>query len=182
MASGKRFSTGFDADAHDNAPAGTPRGGQVGGKSGFQPSLKGRALRLLSQREHSRAELERKLSAHEETPGELSKALDELQAKGFINDERAAQSVLYRRAPKLGAARLRQELQSKGLDAELVARTLESLKDTELQRARAVWQRRFAEAPRDAAERAKQSRFLAARGFGGEVIRRVLAGGVGEDD
>ena len=43
-------------------------------KPGFQPSLKGRALRLLSQREHSRAELERKLAPHEEVPGELAKA------------------------------------------------------------------------------------------------------------
>lgn len=180
MDSGERPRPGFEPPSGDSRSA--AHGGRDGGKSGFQPSLKGRALRLLSQREHSRAELERKLASHEEEPGQLAQALDELQAKGFISDERAAQSVLYRRAPKLGAARLRQELQAKGLDAELVARTLEGLKDTELERARAVWQRRFEDVPRDAAERARQSRFLAARGFGGDVIRRVLAGGAGEDD
>ena len=63
-------------------------------KPGFQPSLKGRALRLLSQREHSRSELERKLAQHEEVPGELTKALDALQARDFINDERAIESVV----------------------------------------------------------------------------------------
>ncbi len=145
-------------------------------------SLKGRALRFLSRREHSRAELERKLAEHEAQPGELRQALDELQAKGFISDERAAESVVHRRAGKLGAMRLRQELQAKGLDAELVSRALEGLRHTEVDRAREVWKRRFDALPRDAAERAKQSRFLAARGFGGEVIRKVLAGGAGDDD
>ncbi|MEY4710731.1 MAG: putative RecX family regulatory protein [Pseudomonadota bacterium] len=148
----------------------------------FQPSLKGRALRLLSQREHSRKELERKLATHEETPGDLHKALDELQAKGFINDERAAESLLHRRAARLGMGRLQQELQAKGLDAALVTQALERLKGTEIDRAREVWRRKFDVPPRDAAERAKQSRFLAARGFGGEVIRKVLARGAGQDD
>ncbi len=139
-------------------------------------------MRLLSMREHSRKELERKLAAHEETPGELQQALDELQAKGFISDERAAESVLHRRAARLGMGRLKQELQAKGLDAALVTQSLERLKGTELTRAREVWRRKFDALPQDAADRARQSRFLAARGFGGEVIRKVLAGGAGSDD
>ena len=64
----------------------------------FQPSLKGRALRLLSRREHSRRELERKLQPYEEEPGKLAQALDELQAKGFISEQRVVESVLHRRA------------------------------------------------------------------------------------
>ena len=75
---------------------------------GFEkPSLKGRALRLLAQREHSRAELQRKLAAHEETPGELAQALDELQAKGFIDEQRVIESVIHRRAARLGASRVK---------------------------------------------------------------------------
>jgi regulatory protein len=138
-------------------------------------SLKGRALRLLSGREHSRSELERKLAPHEEEPGQLRRVLDELQAKGFIDHRRVAESVVHRRAAKLGAARIRQELQGKGLDAELVAQAVASLRTTELQRAREVWQRKFEQPPADARERGKQARFLAARGFEGEVIRRVLS-------
>ncbi|MEJ7930333.1 recombination regulator RecX [Ramlibacter sp. AN1015] len=145
-------------------------------------SLKGRALRLLSMREHSRLELERKLAARETEPGELREVLDDLQAKGFINETRVAESVVHRRAGRLGAARIRQELQAKGLDSELVAHAVHQLRATELARARAVWQRRFGAPPQDAAQRARHARFLAARGFAGEVIRQVLAGGASEDD
>lgn len=147
-----------------------------------QLSLKGRALRLLSMREHSRLELERKLASHEQEPGEMARVLDELQAKGFINEARVVESVLYRRAARLGAGRIRQELQAKGLEGELVAQAMEQLRGTELARAREVWRRKFDQPPRDAAERAKQSRFLAARGFGGEVVRKVLAGGFEDED
>lgn len=142
-----------------------------------QPSLKGRALKLLAQREHSRKELERKLAGHEDEPGQLRRALDELQARGFIDEQRVVESVLNRRAPRLGAGRIRQELQAKGLDAERVAAAVAALRGTELERAREVWRKKFAAVPKDAAERARQARFLAARGFGGETIRRVLGGG-----
>lgn len=145
----------------------------------FQPTLKGRALRLLSRREHSRRELERKLQPYEEEPGKLAQALDELQARGFISEERVVESVLNRRASRLGAARIRQELQDKGLDGELIARALSGLKDSELARAREIWQRKFGAAPQTAQERARQSRFLLARGFTGEVVRRVLGGDPG---
>ena len=141
-----------------------------------QLSLKGRALRLLGTREHSRAELERKLAAHEQEAGQLLRILDELQAKGFINEQRVIDSVLHRRASRLGAARIRQELQGKGLAPDMVAEAVAALRATELQRAREVWQRRFGAVATDARERARQARFLAARGFAGEVIRRVLAG------
>jgi regulatory protein len=141
-----------------------------------QLSLKGRALRLLSGREHSRSELERKLTQHEMAPGELRRILDELEAKGFIDHARVAESLIHRRAGKLGSARIRQELQRKGLAPELVAEALAAVKSTEVQRAREVWRRKFGSLPVDATERGKQARFLAARGFDGEVIRRVLAG------
>ncbi|MFM6999878.1 MAG: recombination regulator RecX [Limnohabitans sp.] len=144
---------------------------------GFQPSLKGRALRLLSQREHSRAELERKLAQHEEVPGELAKALDELQARDFINDGRAIESVVHRRAGKLGAARVRQELAAKGLSGEAVADAMAALRETELGRAREVWRKKFGQPPADAAQRARQMRFLITRGFAAEVVRRVVQGG-----
>ena len=139
-----------------------------------QLSLKGRALRLLAAREHSRRELERKLARYEEAPGQLREALDELQAKGFIDEQRVLESLLHRRAGRLGNGRLRQELQAKGLDAERVAQALAGLRGTEAERARQVWRKKFGAAPATPAERARQARFLAARGFGGDTIRRVL--------
>ena len=138
-------------------------------------SLTGRALRLLSTREHSRAELERKLTRFEEEAGQLAKVLDALAAKDFINEERVVESVLHRRSAKLGASRIKQELQSKGLAPQAVAQAMDELRGSELERARAVWRKKFGQAPVDAAERGKQMRFLAARGFGGDTIRRVVS-------
>lgn len=145
-----------------------------------QISLKGRALRLLSGREHSRAELERKLRSHEAEPGELERALDDLEAKGFINEQRVLESVVHRRASRLGAARVKQELQAKGLDPAAVAQAVAELRTTEVERAREVWRKKFGTPPADASERGKQMRFLMARGFGAEAIRRVVSG-AGDD-
>lgn len=139
-----------------------------------KPSLKGRALRLLSGREHSRAELERKLLPFEEAPGTLAKALDELQAKGFISEQRVVESVVHRRAVKLGVARIRQELTAKGLPPALVREAVASLQATELERAREIWRKKFGAAAVDANGRAKQLRFMTARGFGAEVVHRVV--------
>jgi regulatory protein len=145
-----------------------------GAKQGL--SLTGRALRLLSSREHSRAELERKLALHEDEPGALLKVLDALQAKGFINEERVLESVVHRRASKLGASRIKQELQAKGLEPEAVAEAVHALRATELERAQQIWRKKFGRQPADAAERGKQVRFLASRGFAGDTIRKVVSG------
>ena len=160
------------------------------GMSTPEPSLKGRALRLLGGREYSRTELERKLKIHDQSPGLLAKALDELQVKGFIDDQRVVESVVHRRAAKLGAARIKQELRSKGLSAGTVKDAVSSLQATELERARAIWYKKFGAAltaeqsPRalSAAERGKQMRFLASRGFGADTIRRVVTGNSGDQE
>ncbi|MEJ8821852.1 recombination regulator RecX [Variovorax humicola] len=145
------------------------------------PSLKGRALRLLSQREHSRAELERKLSRHEVEPGSLSRALDELAAKDFISEARVVQSVLNQRASRVGAARVKQELAHKGIAPEAIAEAVASLRDTELPRALEVWRRRFGTLPVDAAERTRQARFLLARGFSADVVAKTLKSSADND-
>ena len=144
--------------------------------AGLALSLTGRALRLLSAREHSRAELERKLARYEEEPGRLARALDALQAKGFISEERVLASVLHRRSGKLGAMRIRQELQAKGLDPQAIAQAVTGLRGSEVERARAVCRKKFDMPPQDAAERARQMRFLAARGFSGDTMRKVIGG------
>ncbi|GAB2727826.1 recombination regulator RecX [Comamonas sediminis] len=143
-------------------------------------SLKGRALRYLAQREHSRAELQGKLAPHVEEDEDLAAILDELEAKGFISAERFVDSVIHTKAARYGASRVLQELRHKGVDAELIADARERLRSTELQRAREVWQRRFGTPPDSPQERARQMRFLASRGFGGDVVRKVLRGGDGD--
>jgi regulatory protein len=149
--------------------------------SGPKLSLTGRALRLLSSREHSRAELQRKLAPHEETPGELAAVLDKLAAKDLQSDQRAVDSLVYRRSAKLGTQRLRQEMQSKGMDPQAVAQAVALLRTSEQARAFEVWRKKFGSPAATPAERAKQVRFLAGRGFGGEAIARVVSGAVDAD-
>ena len=141
-------------------------------------SLKGRALRYLSAREHSRAELMTKLLPHARAAGEdeqaVARVLDELAAKGFISETRVAESVLHRRAGRLGNARVLQELRAKGLPDDIVREAAEQLQATEEARAYAVWARKFGRTPADAAERSRQMRFMASRGFSGASVQRVM--------
>jgi regulatory protein len=142
-------------------------------------SLKGRALRALAGRDYSRVELERKLISFETEPGQLAKALDDLQAKGFLDEQRAADSLAHRRGQKLGTARVVAEMKARGIEADAITQAAAELKVTELERAREVWRRKFGEVAVDAAGKSKQMRFLMARGFSGEVIRKAV---VGADD
>ena len=151
-------------------------------------SLKGRALKLLAQREHSRSELETKLARHVnvEEGDDLGAILDELTAKDFINPERVAASVVHRRASRMGTQRVVQELRSKGLDDDLIKATANELRSTEMERAQAVWKSKFGGKPPASTpqEKARQMRFLAARGFTGDVVHKVLkhAGSDANDD
>jgi regulatory protein len=131
---------------------------------------------LLAQREYSRQELTDKLTAAQASPEEVEQALAQLEAKGLVNDARVVETLVNRRSGKLGASRLRQELQAKGVSAEMVAETMAGLKGTELARAQAVWQKKFGQLAATSAERNKQARFLASRGFSGDVVRQVVAG------
>lgn len=137
-------------------------------------SLKGRALKLLAQREHSRLELQRKLAAHVQEGEDLPAILDELETRGFISEQRVVASVIHSKASRFGTARLVQELRSKGLDDEAVREAGEQLRDTELQRATDLWRKRFGTPPADLKEKAKQLRFMASRGFSSAVASRVL--------
>ena len=149
-------------------------------------SVKGRALRYLAQREHSRLELERKLARHVQdteaatAQAQVAAALDQLTAVGLLSEARAAEAVLLHQGRRFGARRLKQVLLAKGLDLDLVATTLQQARATELERAREVWARRFGAAPADAKQTIRQMRFLAGRGFDSEVIRRIVRGR--EDD
>lgn len=145
-------------------------------------SLKGRALKYLSAREHSRVELVRKLTPHAEDPAEIDRVLDDLESRGWLSAERFVESVVHRKAARYGAARIRVELNGHQLPDDAVRSALSALKDTELQRAQALWLRRYGQVADTPQERAKQMRFLAGRGFSGDVIRRVVRGSSDTED
>lgn len=159
-------------------------------------SLRARALQWLSQREHSRVELRRKLlraarqrdakaaadGAETADPGpEVDALLDWLVAHRYLSEARFVESRVHARAARFGHRRIAQELAQHG--AELDADTAGQLRATEFERARAVWLRKFGAAPAvDAAARARQMRFLAGRGFSADVIRRIVRGATDTDD
>ena len=140
------------------------------------PSLKARAIALLSRREYSRVELARKLAPYvdEDMPAELDTLLDELQREHWQSDERFLQAVVNRRAPRKGSALIVQELKRHGLDDSAIADARDQLKHTELERAREVWAKKFGRPPADAKAYVKQFRFLASRGFSSDCLRKIL--------
>jgi regulatory protein len=139
-------------------------------------SLKGRALGYLSRREYSRAELSRKLMTYTEDADELERLLDALERDGWLSDARFAESVMYRRASRMGAGRIVSELKRHAVGEALIEEVNTQLRETELTRARAVWQKKYGELPETPAERARQARFLAARGFSMSIIGKILKG------
>lgn len=142
--------------------------------SAFQRSLKAVAVGLLSRREHSRAELQRKLLAHAESPEQVETVLSALEHEGWLSNERFAASLVNRQAGRKGARVIVQQLQQHGVDHDTVTALRESLEATESERARAVWEKKFPAPPGTLKEYARQQRFLASRGFSATTIRNLL--------
>ena len=70
-------------------------------------------------------------------------------------------------ARKYGAAKIRQDLKSKGVDYEVPA-------EGELERARAILARKYREPATTREERARRARFLQGRGFSSDTIRALV--------
>ncbi|MCK6409474.1 MAG: RecX family transcriptional regulator, partial [Thauera sp.] len=94
---------------------------------------------------------------------------------GLQSDSRYAEAFVRSRAARVGSSRLRSELSRRGIDRELIDEAIAGeCVESELDRARAVLHSRFSAAPADAREWARQARFLQARGFAPELIRKLL--------
>jgi len=145
-------------------------------------SLKARALRFLSMREHSRLELKRKLARHAEEGDDIDALLDFLEKNNWLSQERFAESLIHRKASRYGNSRVMAELQSHGVNGEALAELKSGLAESETARAVEVWQRKFGTVAQDAAERSKQMRFLMARGFSSSAVRAALKGAPEEDE
>jgi len=141
--------------------------------------LRQRALNLLARREHSRAELVRKLAEHAEAD-EIAALLDALQDEGLLSNQRFAESLAHARQGRHGSLRLRADLQNKGVSEVESEQVIAIARSQDFSAAQTIWRKKFGLPPHDAAERVRQMRFLAGRGFPAEVVRRVLGGG--DDD
>lgn len=139
-------------------------------------SLKGRALRYLSQREHSRLELARKLARYAEEGDDVNALLDFLEKNNWLSQERFSESLIHRRSARFGNSRIVAELQSYGVGGEALQELKAGLNDSETARACDIWQRKFGEVATDLAGRSKQVRFLMQRGFSQKAIRAAIKG------
>jgi regulatory protein len=133
--------------------------------------LRVRALRLLTRREHSRAELARKLAPHAESPQALEALLAELASRKQLSDERYAEARTHWLSRKYGAARIRQDLKVHGVADAVVDRVSS---EGDLEKAKAILARKYREPAATREEKAKRMRFLQSRGFSYDTIRRVL--------
>ncbi len=138
-------------------------------------NLRERAMNYLARREHSRAELARKLAPHGEAE-DIAALLDQLEQDNLLSNSRYAEALAHSRAGRHGSARLKSELREKGVPEAILAEVVGQARDADLAAARSVWQKKFGKLPADAKERAKQQRFLLGRGFPSEVVRRVVGG------
>jgi regulatory protein len=149
------------------------------------PSLKARALRLLSRREYSRHELAQKLlrlySQAEGNPpddleGQITQVLNDFEAQGWLSDERYAEALVRRRSQRYGLRRVVDELQRSGIAPSMISELSHELSSSEFERAQALWARKFGEISSDPKERAKQYRFLVSKGFNPELVSRLISG------
>ena len=166
---------------------------ELGSKKPKQsPSLKARALRLLSLREYSRKTLAAKLAESEarwaklgaeqvdQTPQAMFQSieavLDDFEARGWLSDQRFAEALVRRRSERYGIRKIADELERAGVDSKQSAKLLGDLKETEFQRAYDLWTRKYGVKAQDQKERARQYRFLASKGFSSEVVGKVIGG------
>jgi regulatory protein len=137
-------------------------------------SLRVRALRMLARREYSRLELQNRLSSDGVDQDEVQSVLDEFEHKGWLSERRLVDAVVQTRRRRFGTAKVLRELRDKGVSEEGLMQAQAALSEGELETARSVWSRKFSTKPSSLAERARQTRFLAGRGFSQDVIRKVL--------
>lgn len=139
-----------------------------------QISLKARALKYLSSREHSRLELARKLTPYAQDDDDIEALLNWLQESKFLSQERFSESLVHRRAGRYGNNRILSELKSHGINGEMLSDAKLELTQGETERAREVLRRKYAEAPIDGMARAKCMRFLQQRGFSHRAIQESV--------
>lgn len=139
-------------------------------------SLRAKAIAALARREYSRKELERKLAPFAESAEQLAAVLDGLEAERLLSDARFAESVGRVRGVRFGSAKIRMELQQKGVGEDDMAGVVAHLREHEPEHIRLAWEKKFGTPPADLQEAGRQQRFLLQRGFSSELVGRFLRG------
>ena len=139
-----------------------------------EPSLRARAMRLLARREHSRAELERKLSHIAHQGDDVGTVIEELAQRGWLSDARYAEQTVRAKARRFGPLKVAHELRAKGVADEAIEAAFRAAGDDGAADIERVWRTRFCATPNNDRERARQVRFLQGRGFRLDDILKFL--------
>ncbi|MCS0464149.1 recombination regulator RecX, partial [Burkholderia mallei] len=176
----RRRASPFHSDSSPSASSETDGAARSSASQRPARTLKGRAVAYLSRREYSRAELARKLTPHADESDDVESLLDALERENWLSDSRFAESLVHRRASRVGSARIISELKRHAVGDALVESVGARLRESEFERAQSVWRKKFGAVPQTQAERAKQARFLAMRGFSSATIAKLLKGDADE--
>ncbi len=137
-------------------------------------SLRQRALDYLAKREYSYNELGKKLKAYADENDDIPAILDDFKVRGWLSDQRFTEQIIHARKAKFGTAKIAHELREKGISDLLITEAVATLQSTELENATEVWRKKFKAYPQSRDEWAKQARFLQSRGFGFDLIKKIL--------
>lgn len=146
-------------------------------KSQPEKSLRQRALEYLGKREYSYKELGQKLKPYideNDDVDSITAILDDFKTRGWLSDVRFTEQMVYARRARFGSSKIIHELREKGVESTLIKCAVEQLKETELASAKEIWQKKYKNVPVNREEWVKQARFLQSRGFGFDVIKKVL--------
>ena len=142
--------------------------------------IKKKAIKLLSRREYSASNLEKKLSdyAHLFSPAISSETVElvikELKNNNWVSDERAVESLINQKISRCGALRLRMELNKLDVEIDLIENSLNKIKASEYKRAFELLIKRYKCAPINLKEIISQKNFLMRRGFDFDICRRAV--------
>ena len=150
----------------------------------MQKGIRQRALEYLGKREYSYAELGQKLKtylAEDEDFEVITAILEDFKTRGWLSDARFTEQIVHARSHKFGSAKIANELREKGVSSDLIESAIEQVKENELDNAKEIWRKKFKKSPDSRDEWARQARFLQSRGFGFDIIKKVLNSKI-EDD
>ena len=151
-------------------------------KTPLEKTLRQRALEYLAKREYSYMELGQKLKAYADEDDDIPTLLEDFKSRGWLSDARFTEQIVHARQSKFGSAKIAHELREKGVADELIADAVGQVMDHELENATEVWRKKFKANPKSREEWAKQARFMQSRGFGFDMIKKVLNAAEAEEN
>ncbi len=151
-----------------------------------KPGLREKAMGYLAMREYSYKELKQKLRAYVPVTPEdvepdleahyeaVNALLEDFKARGWLSEERYTEQIVHARQRKFGSLRIANELREHGIGEALVDKAMAEVKGNDMVNAQAIYHKKYDAPPSSREEWAKQARLLQSRGFGFDIIRKVV--------